>query len=67
MEITVREISSKYKEVKIEQLGMTMESGTLDQKEQIEFAQTLLNAVGGLLDNIEDKISRKIYDIAEGL
>ena len=67
MEITVREISSKYKEVKIEQLEMTMESGTLDRIEQIELVQTLLFAAEELLNGIEDEIAKTIWDIIQGL
>ena len=53
MEITIRKIGEKYKEVIFNQLGMTTSTGTLDEKEQIDQAMKFLTAARELIDNIK--------------
>ncbi len=61
MDIIVRQICSpKLKEVKISLLGMSMESGTLNEQEQIDLAMSFLEATEELLndDKHQDQINQ---------
>ena len=68
MEITVRDISNKYKEVIIKDIDYRVESGTLNAQEQINLAQAFLIAAEKLLDRDKhEEELNQISNVVQGL
>ncbi len=68
MEITVRDISNKYKEVIIKDIDYRVESGTLNAQEQINLAQSFLIAAEELLDRDKhEEELNQISNVVQGL